>query len=261
MFETRAELDRYILENYPEVSSHRINGSHWDFECTRCKVTRGFQVVQRAISGGTNEYGDFSPDFSSPLTYVFRCPVCETFKLWSVFELQLNEGGKWVHHYYRVTAIPSEGLEDISELPAEPTSLRIAYRQAIRAMDANAYLAAAAMFRRAVQVITRMLGANPGHLAVELQQVVGTTYQGAMVTGRFADIGYIIKEAGNQGAHPDKDPDLLEFTQQDAEDLQTIFMELVSELFVIPAAVQKTKAEFLARKKITPKAPTAEAKT
>lgn len=57
----------------------------------------------------------------------------------------------------------------------------------------------------------------------ELKQVVGKTYNGGTVTGNFAGIGYIIKKAGNQGAHPDADPDLLDFTAQDAEDLQRIF--------------------------------------
>ena len=63
--------------------------------------------------------------------------------------------------------------------------------------------------------------------------------------------GYIIKEAGNQGAHPDNDPDLLEFTSEDAQDLQNVFMELVSDLFVVPAARDKARAAFLARRKIT----------
>jgi hypothetical protein len=107
------------------------------------------------------------------------------------------------------------------------------------------------MFRRALQVITRdLLGVKPGNLAAELRQVVGRNYNGITVTNTFAQVGYIIKEAGNQGAHPDEDPDLLEFTQQDAEDLQNIFMELVSDLFIVPEAIQKAKTDFLARRKI-----------
>jgi hypothetical protein len=110
------------------------------------------------------------------------------------------------------------------------------------------------MFRRALQVITRhLLGAKPGTLANELNAVVGTTYNGVLVTNNFAKVGYIIKEAGNQGAHPDQDPDLLEFTWQDAQDLQDIFLELVRDLFIVPAVVQKAKDEFLARRKIVPK--------
>jgi hypothetical protein len=41
-------------------------------------------------------------------------------------------------------------------------------------MDANAQLAAAAMFRRALQIITRgLLKARPGNLASELNEIVG----------------------------------------------------------------------------------------
>jgi len=121
-------------------------------------------------------------------------------------------------------------------------------------MDANANLAAAAMFRRAVQVITRnLLGAKPGNLANELNEIVGKRYNNMTVTTNFANVGYIIKEAGNQGAHPDRDPDLLEFTAQDADDLQRVFMELVSELFIIPAASKKAREDFLARRKIADK--------
>ena len=86
----------------------------------------------------------------------------------------------------------------------------------------------AAMFRRALQVITRdILGAKPGNLANELREVVGKNLNGVTITQNFAYVGYIVKEAGNQGAHPDADTDLLNFTAQDADDLKAVFMELV----------------------------------
>ncbi len=260
MFHDRDALHQYVCENYLEITDHRIDDDHWDLLCTQCQITRGFQVIKRQISGNTvRRYDprgvvrdDFDQDFDAPVTYLFSCPVCKTFKQWIVYELPQDTGES--QRYFRVTSVPSEGLEDIDELAQDPPSLRTAYRQAIRAMDANAHLAAAAMFRRALQVITRdLLGAKPGNLANELNEVVGKTYNGVVVTGNFARVGYIVKEAGNQGAHPDQDPDLLQFTSQDAQDLQDIFMELVSELFVVPAAVQKAKDEFLARRKIVPK--------
>jgi hypothetical protein len=255
MFKDKAELQFYIVENFPEVTDKRINEAHWDFECSTCKVVRGFQVIKRDIAGEATEYGRrFDQDFSAPYTYLFRCPVCKTFKQWIVYTCEFKSSDqKYKTRYYRVTSVPNDGLEEIEELPDTPPSLRTAYKQAIRAMDANAPLAAAAMFRRALQVITRdLLGARHGNLAAELNEVVGRTYNGGTVTSSFGNIGYIIKEAGNQGAHPDEDPDLLEFTQQDAEDLQRIFMEMVSELFVIPVATKKARDEFLARKKIAP---------
>jgi len=254
VFQNDEELRQYILENYTEVTDRRIDQSHWDLQCTRCKITRGFQVIRREVTGDTaTEYfrAEFVRDFEAPVTYVFRCPVCKAFKQWILYELR---GPNEKHHFFRVTSVPSEGLEDIDELPADPPALRTAYRQATRAMDANAPLAAAAMFRRALQVITRdLLGATRNNLGRELKQVVGRKYKGAVVTNDFATVAYIIKEAGNQGAHPDDDPDLLDFTPRDAQDLQDIFMELVSELFIIPAAAKKAKDDFLARRKIPQK--------
>ncbi len=255
MLKNDKELKKYIETNYPEVTNHKIDEDHWDLQCNHCKVTRGFQVVKREIGTYKTEYDRYQQDFTSPQTIYFRCPVCESYKIWVVFKLEyirkLNEENKRLYRYYRVTSLPGEGLEDIEELPENPPALREAYRQAIRAMDANANLAAAAMFRRALQVITRdLLGARPGNLANELREVVGKPYNGGIITQDFADVGYIIKEAGNQGAHPDHDPDLLDFKAQDEEDLQSIFMEIVSDLFIIPSAKQKAKAEFLARRKI-----------
>lgn len=252
-------LKEYIKENYQEVTDNRLNDDHWDIYCTKCKIVRGFQVVKRSYTTSGTQYAvGADRDLHAPHTIYFLCPVCKTYKLWITFNVTEDEEGEdgqlyGVTRRYRVTSIPGEGLEDITELPEDPPTLRKAYRQAIRAMDANAHSAAAAMFRRALQVITRdILGAQPGNLANELQSLIGTKYNSVTLTNDFSEIGYIIKEAGNQGAHPDEDPDLLDFTQQDAEDLQKIFMELVSDLFIVPEAIQKAKTDFMQRRKIEP---------
>jgi hypothetical protein len=62
-------------------------------------------------------------------------------------------------------------------------------------MDANAPLAAAAMFRRALQVITRdLLGAKPGNLGVELKEVVGKNYNGGVVTNNLRPWGISLRK-------------------------------------------------------------------
>jgi len=250
---------KYIKENYPEVTDQRLDDAHWDILCTECQIVRGFQVIKRGLVTDRGKYYSHTHavvDLSAPETIFFHCPVCHAYKLWIIFTVvydEIDESGdpEEVTKLFRVTSIPSEGLEEIDELPEEPSSLRTAYRQAVRAMDANAHIAAASMFRRALQIITRdILKVAPGNLANELKATVGMSYNGSTLTKDFSEIGYIVKEAGNQGAHPDGDPDLLDFTQQDAEDLQKIFMELVGELFIVPVAVQKTKEDFLKRRKI-----------
>lgn len=256
MFQNRNEQIAYIKETYPEVTDSRVNEEHWDLHCSQCGTTRGFQVIERSENRiPTSYHGTYNVDNEAPVAIYFRCPVCGTYKQWLVYKITLIEGDvgnrERVTRYYRVASLPSEGIEDIEEIPSDPPSLRIAYKQAIRAMDANAHIAAAAMFRRALQVITRnILGATHGNLASELSEVLGTEFNGTKITNDFADNAYIIKEAGNQRAHPDGDPDLLNFTQKDAEDLQQIFMEIVSDLFIVPTATKKSKEEFLKRRKI-----------
>ena len=254
MFTNANDLQKYVLLNYSEITDRRIDEEHWDLECTKCKIVRGFQVIRRDVVGQATQYGDgINHTFESPFAYVFRCPVCGTFKVWIVYELgERNEAGKSKTHRYLVASLPSEGLEDIEELPEDPPALRVAYREAIRAKAANAPHAAATMFRRALQIITHdLIGVKSRTLADELRLAVGRTYNGVTISTNFSQNAYIVKEAGNQGAHPDQDPDLLDFTLQDVEDLQDIFMELVRELFVVPAAIEKTRAGFMARKKIT----------
>lgn len=256
MFATQEEQNKYIRENYPEITDSRVDDAHWDILCSKCGVTRGFVVTEMGFAHQQTRYSGIS--LNQPHGFSFHCPVCKLYKLWIVFEISGNEtkedgSQEWIKRYYKVTSLPSEGLEEIEQLPKDPPSLRIAYRQAIRAMDANAHIAAAAMFRRALQIITRdILGAKHGSLADELDSLVGTEFNGVKLTNNFATNGYIVRESGNQGAHPDRDPDLLDFTQQDAEDLQGIFMELVSELFIAPEAMRKAKQEFMQRRKISP---------
>lgn len=247
----KEELGAYIKENYPEITDSRINKANWDIFCEKCKVVRGFNVIREDYACEI-EYvtGRREIDWDAPKLIYFRCPVCDMYKMWFIFNIY-DKAEKL--HYYRLTSIPAEGLEDIEQLPEDPPSLHIAYRQAIRAMNANAHIAAAAMFRRALQVITRdILNVPAGNLGEELRATVGMEYNGVKLTKNFSDNAYIVREVGNQGAHPDRDPDLLDFTPQDAEDLQKIFMELVGELFVIPEAIKKAKEDFLNRRKINP---------
>ena len=86
MFRNKEELARYIFETFPEVTDSRVDDDQWDLECSECKVTRGFQVVQHYTCGSRTEYERFSPDSSAPTTYVFRCPVCHAFKQWIIYE-------------------------------------------------------------------------------------------------------------------------------------------------------------------------------
>jgi hypothetical protein len=157
-----------------------------------------------------------------------------------------------IQRIYRIAAIPPEGKYEIPELPEDPASLRMAYREAIQCLNNNCPMAAAAMFRRALQIITRdILGAPPSILAKELAWAVGKPNKlGVTLSKAFETNSFILREVGNQGAHPDKDPDLLDFTPEDAGALYEIFLEVVSELFVVPVAARAAKQSLMDRRKI-----------
>jgi hypothetical protein len=163
----------------------------------------------------------------------------------------VDEGDNGKYKYFKIMEIPSQGFHDVEALPDKPATLRKAFTEAVKSMNAGAYCAAAAMLRRALQIITRDIGgAQPGKLGTELKSLVGKKVNGVTFSQDFSKYSYLVKEAGNQGAHPDKDPDLLDFTQQDAKDLYQIFMTLVADLFIAPKAAQEAIDRFKQNRKI-----------
>jgi len=261
------KLNEFIIENYIDITDQFDDENHLSGFCNNCNKIVGFQIIDRYTSKSKRHTGLYShynelDDFDPPYSIYFRCPICKLYKIWVVFSRSLKEerpddqGEIKVHseeHIFRVTSLPNEGIEEIPELPDKPESLKRAYKEAVRSMDANCYLAATAMFRRALQIITRdILGANPDTLANELKSLAGVTNKlGVRLTNDFSENSYIIKECGNQGAHPDKDPDLLDFEPEDAKNLYNIFLEIVSELFVAPAAAKRAKKGLLSKRKLT----------
>ena len=210
---------------------------------TGLDIIRRYYVYKlvRTSSSGEPEKRE---DYDHPNVYVFSCPDCKAERRWYLYEVH--------QRMYRIMSIPGDSGAEIDELPIEPVALRKAYGEAIRALDANCPMAAAAMIRRTLQVITRdILGAPAGNLGVELKWLQGKPNKlGVTLSQDFHDNAYVIKEAANQAAHPDTDPDLLSFTDEDARDLNSIFLDLVTELFVVPEATKRAKEAMMKRRKI-----------
>jgi hypothetical protein len=249
MIMSQDEFDEYVAATYPNVteilkSDHRI----FDY-CPYCKARMGLDVIRReyvcvTVSRGPDGPKEKRPIGGYPHICVFRCPDCKAERRWFLYEVD--------EQAYRILSIPGDSGAEIDELPADPPALRKAYSEAIRSFDANCPMAAAAMIRRALQVITRdILGAPRGNLATELKWLRGKPNNlGITLSQDFHENAYIIKETANQAAHPDEDPDLLFFTEEDARHLNTIFLDLVTELFVVPEAGRRAKEEMIKRRKI-----------
>lgn len=249
MIISQDDFDDYISETYPDVTDS-LAANHRVFEyCPYCKARMGLNVIRREyiyylVKRGSNELLEKKIDNSYPYICVFLCPDCRAERRWFLYGI----GGQT----YRIMSIPGDSGAEIDELPIDPPALRKAYSEAIRALDANCPMAAAAMIRRTLQIITReILGAPRGNLGVELKWLKGKSNKlGVILSQDFHENAYIIKEAANQAAHPDDDPDLLFFTDEDARNLNTIFLDLATEIFVVPEAVRRAKEDMVKRRKI-----------
>jgi hypothetical protein len=249
MIISQEDFNKYVAETYPDVTNS-LQSDHRLFDyCPYCKARMGLDVIRRecvyyTIKRPPGLPVDKHPDKNYPHVCVFRCPDCKAERRWFLHEIDGRS--------YRIMSIPGDSGAEIDELPSDPPALRRAYSEAIRSFDANCPMAAAAMIRRALQVITRdILGAPRGNLATELKWLRGKPNKlGLSLSQDFHENAYIIKETANQAAHPDEDPDLLFFTEQDARDLNTIFLDLVTELFVVPEAGRRAKEEMIKRRKI-----------
>ena len=254
------DFSQYLNDNFIDISDRFIDNQHISGYCPNCKRDVAFNITNYNNSTFISYAGGepISQVVSGmPRVIGFRCPItgCGHFKIWIVIKTKVIEklDNAVVEKTFLLNSIPDEN-EEIIGIPNEPAHLKSAYKEAIRCMNARAPMAAAAMLRRALQVITRnILGATPGKLANELKElkIKGTNNKlGVALSSDFSDNTYILREVGNQGAHPDDDPDLLSFDNDDAENLHKIFAEVVAEIFVAPAIAKKAKEDFLRKRKI-----------
>ena len=244
---TREDFDKYVASNFPDVSETFKANRHITEYCHNCATTVGMKIEDFEYPTFYNSIMETrSADASKPHLILFSCPICSRFKVWLVHNMGLRT--------YKIASIPADDYMAMEGVPEDPAALKRAYLEALRCMQANAPIAAAAMFRRALQVITRdILKVTPSNLANELKSLKNQPNAlNVILTNDFHDNAYIIKECGNQGAHPDEDPDLLDFTLEDAQNLQAIFMEVVAELFIVPEASRKAKQDFINRRKLKP---------
>ena len=264
MFKSWDDIAQHIFDTYPDATDPRLNQEHWDLPCDSEKcggIVRGFHVSDNGMEVQPTRYGNRHETKPNGFkAFYFECPVCHEYKIWLGYWVRIKlstpegEEQRSENRFFRLASLPMEG-EDLPVLPDEPPSVRIAYTQAVRAMNANAYMPAAVMFRRALQVLLRdVLGvkAPSKKLSEELKAAVGMKYDGVTLTDEFFKDAKILQKAGDQGAHPDEDPDLLDFTEQDARDLQFIFRRLAVEMFEVPQAIRRVRENVSTNRKITP---------
>jgi hypothetical protein len=171
MIFSQDDFDEYIQQTYPDVTESLISNHRLVEFCPYCMARMGMDVLRREyvcflVQRSSNILAEKKADTDYSYICVFRCPDCKAERRWFLYKVDRRT--------YRIMSIPGDSGAEINELPADPPVLRKAYSEAIRALDANCPMAAAAMIRRALQVITReILGAPRGNLAAELKWLKG----------------------------------------------------------------------------------------
>jgi len=254
-YKDSAQFDDYVQKNFQDVTDI-VKKEHVVKDCPHCDIKLGFKIVAKDQAYTTIFDGAMRMsvggrvvkiEYSYPKTLEIICPECGHYSVWVVYEIKKNN----VARMYRLISLPAETDSEIAELPEKPESLRKAYSEAAKNLEINNPMSAAVMFRRALQIITRdILGAKPNSLALELKEIAVSNKLQIKLSQDFRESSYIIKEMANQSAHPDRDLDLLDLTFEDADELHRIFLEVVAEVFVIPAAREQSRKKLLDRRKI-----------
>ena len=114
------------------------------------------------------------------------------------------------------------------------------------------YISATIMFRRAIQIIAKqILGAEGKTLFKQLEWLKeNKNLMGIDLVDVFHDNAKLIKDIGNQGAHPDDDLELHIFSESDANGLYDLFIHLIHEIFVKPVKIKAIQEELKLSRKI-----------
>lgn len=208
-------------------------------------------------------YCDELPRF---VIFLVECPFCrrKSFILTVEFATKKsvtlkNDDGEdeeknvVVYQYYKFYRLPVTE-EDFanSDIPENYTSLKETVSEASFCLTHSRFVAAAILFRRAIQIFAKdILGAKGRGLSSQLEWLKSNkNFLEIELSEVFHDNAKIIKDIGDQGAHPDDDFTLHNFTKEDADGLHDLFISIVTEVFVKPAKMQAIQEELKKSRKL-----------
>jgi len=267
-----SELEAYVKTHHRLVFSTNtpLNNHEETFDdfCDHCQRDTFFRL---RLSSYTRLAG--SGDYTDPEAYslLVQCPRCKR-NAWVILVLIITDlrvpvdpddqdldeyvqdgSPEFQYDYYRITRIPEREEEvNLSNIPSEYSSLRDTVAEAQFCLEHGKYVASSILYRRAIEVLAKqVLGASGKTLHLKLQWLEANPNQlGIDLTSVFHENAKIIKDVGNQGAHPDDDPDLHTFSRDDANGLHDLFTSIIHEVFVKPAAMKKLQEDLQQSRKL-----------
>ena len=253
------EFEEYIKNNYEcilESSEYSIS-EEVSGTCDSCKRDVFLKIYSQKFN--RPYYSDNGlPSF---INIYLECPSCrrksfiQTVQFVEKKTIQTGQSAHIEHTYrlYKLYRIPVTGENYINEdIPKQYTSLRKTANEADYCLSNSKFIASAILYRRAIQILAKeVLGGKGKTLFNQLEWLQSNVNLLKIdLTEIFHDNVKIIKDIGNQGAHPDDDITLHEFTKDDAHGLHDLFISIIHEIFVKPAKMKALQEELKKSRKL-----------
>lgn len=246
------EFDTYIKDNYQLIltndsSSISENESgHCDFCQKDVFLKFGSRWIDAPYSSGN------LPAFA---TFFIQCPNCkrQSFIMTVILSRYDDEENESLYDYYKIYNLPTRNSQfETKDIPEKYSLLKKTVVEAKYNLQHGQFMSATIMFRRGLQILAKdILGAKGDTLFKQLEWLKpNENCLKVSLTELFHDNSKLIRQVGNQGAHPDEDTELQEFSEEDANGVHDLFLILVNEIFVLPAKMKAMKEELSKRRKL-----------
>ena len=270
------EFISYIQSNYQkiyETEKWTDFNSEMDGFCQNCRRDVYFKIRSKIYH--EMYYYNRDNELPSMVTYFIECPkchrqrfvqlllikVCQTFNKEGIIVETVEENdnddegftSKTHYELYELYTLPTkEDSFAIKDIPDKYLILKQSVAEAMFGMTHGKFISSAIMFRRALQIITKdILGAKGKTLYNQLEWLKGNDNLLKIdLTALFHDNSKLIKDVGNQGAHPDDDITLQNFTEEDVNGLHDLFLVIINEIFIKPEKLKAIQAELISNRKL-----------
>jgi DNA-directed RNA polymerase subunit RPC12/RpoP len=248
----------YSGTEFPDYEQEEIDGT-----CDSCGKEVFLKV--RATYFNNNTYGTIgSPGF---FCLLFECPRCKRKRFvqtaWVLYKEQVQSKSspddseeydiEEKYEVYKLYSLPTQRDSYIyKDIPNTYNTLITTISEALFGMDHGKFVSSAIMFRRGIQIIAKdILGAKGKTLHSQLEWLkTNSNNLGIDLSELFHDNTKLIKDVGNQGAHPDDDLTLHNFTKDELDGLHDLFVIIVNEIFVKPEKLRQLKEDLKKSRKL-----------
>ncbi len=202
------------IVNFPDRSYQQVGASG---KCPHCGAISFFQPIGGAHFDQNN----------TRICNAAQCQACKHFVL--VVGRRASGTQEFGLEAFYPLGRPNDQVD-----PAVPETIAADFREALRCRFVDAFKAAVAMCRRAIQTSCHERGADKKKKLVD--QIDELTQRG-FITQSLKDMAHEVRLEGNLGAHPDKDG-LEDVGCQDADDIIEFTRQYVEHVYVMPAKLQ-----------------------